>query len=195
MIGKFKDVRSKKLKREGFVTKPIFICGPHTCHIYRWITNPSLYSEPSKTLTNSAVLVCCTMYFGRRLLKFDLYAYYENKHISSHHIGLELTLQSSQMLVGQVSAWIRGLYSCIIINEKNGNGTFIRACENYCSCHLWWTSHKYRSWIQSSSYQKSLSIFLQQTVFPPDFPCASIIISLAYCGILSYNMYTEFLNH
>lgn len=66
-------------------------------------------------------LVCCTMYFGRRLLKFDLYAYYENKHISSHHIGLELTLQSSQMLVGQVSAWIRGLYSCIIINEKNGN--------------------------------------------------------------------------
>lgn len=121
MIGKFKDVRSKKLKREGFVTKPIFICGPHTCHIYRWITNPSLYSEPSKTLTNSAVLVCCTMYFGRRLLKFDLYAYYENKHISSHHIGLELTLQSSQMLVGQVSAWIKGLYSCIIINEKNGN--------------------------------------------------------------------------
>lgn len=89
--------------------------------LYRWITNPSLYSEPSKTLTNSAVLVCCTMYFGRRLLKFDLYAYYENKHISSHHIGLELTLQSSQMLVGQVSAWIKGLYSCIIINEKNGN--------------------------------------------------------------------------
>lgn len=110
MIGKFKDVRSKKLKREGFVTKPIFICGPHTCHIYRWITNPSLYSEPSKTLTNSAVLVCCTMYFGRRLLKFDLYAYYENKHISSHHIGLELTLQSSQMLVGQMSVWIKGLY-------------------------------------------------------------------------------------
>lgn len=117
MICKFKDVRSKKLKREGFVTKPIFICGPHTYHIYRWITNPSLYSEPSKTLTNSAVLVCCTMYFGRRLLKFDLYAYYENKHISSHHIGLELTLQSSQMLVGQVSAWIKGLYSCIIEME------------------------------------------------------------------------------
>lgn len=105
MIGKFKDVRSKKLKREGFVTKPIFICGPHTCHIYRWITNPLLYSEQSKTLTNSAVLVCCTVYFGRRLLKFDLYAY----------------LQSSQMLVGQVSAWIKGLNSCIIINEKNGN--------------------------------------------------------------------------
>lgn len=121
MIGKFKDVRSKKLKREGFVAKPIFLCGPHTCHIYRWITNPSLYSEPSKTLTNSAVLVCCTVYFGRRLLKFDLYAYYENKHISSLQFGLELTLQSSQMLVGQVSAWIKGLNSCIIINEKNGN--------------------------------------------------------------------------
>lgn len=30
---------------------------------------------------------------------------------------------------------------------------------------------------------------------PPDFTCASIIISLAYYGILSYNMYTEFLNH
>lgn len=26
---------------------------------------------------------------------------------------------------------------------------------------------------------------------PPDFTCASIIISLAYCGILSYNIYTE----
>lgn len=59
--------------------------------------------------------------FRPEVVKFDLYAYYENKHISSHHIGLELTLQSSQMLVGQVSAWIKGLYSCIIINEKNGN--------------------------------------------------------------------------
>lgn len=170
MIGKFKDVRSKKLKREGFVTKPIFICGPHTCHIYRWITNPSLYSEPSKTLTNSAVLFCCTMYFGRRLLKFDLYAYYENKHISSHHIGLELTLQSSQMLVGQVSAWIKGLYSCIIINEKNGNllkWNIYQSLWKLLQLSSMMNVTQISELIQSSSYQKSLSIFFQQTVFPP----------------------------
>lgn len=88
-------------------------------YIYRWIKNPSLYRKQSKT-NNFHRFGLLYNVFRPEVVKVWFICIL-NKHISSHHIGLELTLQSSQMLVGQVSAWIKGLYSCIIINEKNGN--------------------------------------------------------------------------